>query len=309
MEDVLNRAIMVLFFGMLAIVSFINPVKASDVNGILHGNVEWSGDIHILGDVIVDSDAILNIVPGTTVRFAANQNANPLQAWDTDHSWIIVRGCLIAEGTENSRITFTSDASSKFPNDWACIFFENMSGDSSLKYCTIEYGVDQINTTGANSNHSLIIQNCIIRHAEDVGILLGLTGNPNIQYNTIYGNGEGVGFHESMDVQKNATIQNNIFTNNENGIVNSTNFSYTTAYNDVWNNNTSYGQYPGVINHDLDISVDPLYVDLANDNVRLNSSSPCLHASSNNGEIGAYGNSAQIKTITNNPGLNILLLD
>lgn len=307
----MNRTIMALFFGVLAIVSFTSPAIASDVKGILHGNVEWSDAIHIVGDVLVDSDATLTIAPGTTVRLAANQNSNPLQTWDTNHSWIIVKGRLISEGTENNPITFTSDASNPSPGDWACIFFEELSGSSSFKHCTVEYGGDQINTTGNDSNNSLTIQNCIIRYAGEEGILLGLTGNPNIQLNTIYGNnGNGIGLHRSMTVQKSVTIQNNIITNNGFGISNGTNFSYTTSYNDVWNNTTNYFQaLQGVINYNLDISVDPFYVDLANDDVHLKSGSPCLHASSTGGEIGAYANSVSTKPITNMPGIPLLLLD
>jgi len=307
----MNRAIMVLFFGMLSIASFNSTAIGSDVKGILHGNVEWSGDIHIVGDVLVDSDATLTISPGTTIQFAANQNANPLQSWDTDHSWIIVMGRLIAEGTESNWITFTSDASNPSPGDWACIFFGDLSGSSSFKHCIVEYGGDQINTTGNDSNHSLTIQNCIIRHAGEEGILLGPTGNPNIQFNTIYGNnGNGIGLHRSMVVQKSVMIQNNIITNNEFGISNGTNFSYTTSYNDVWNNTiVNHCTCPGVINHDLDISIDPRYVDLANNNVQLKSDSPCLNANSTGGEIGAYGNSGPTKPKTNMPGIPLLLLD
>jgi hypothetical protein len=222
------------------------------LQGILHGNVNWSGDIHIVGDVIVDSDATLTIAPGTTVWFAANQNANPLQTWDTNHCWILVKGRLIAEGTNNSPITFTSNTSNPSSGDWGCIYFENMSGDSSFKYCTIEYGEDQINTTGNNYDNSLTIQNCIIRNGSDTGILLGLTGNPDIQFNSIYNNGDGINLHRSMTVKKNVTIQNNSITNNNYGIVNGTNFSFTTSYNNVSNNNVNYLENPGAIDHNLD---------------------------------------------------------
>ena len=306
----MNKTIMVLFFGVLAIASLNNPAIASDVKGILHGNVEWSGDIHIVGNVLVDSDATLTISPGTIIQFAANQNANPLQPWGTNNSWIIVRGCLIAEGTENNWITFTSDASNPSPNDWACIFFEDLSGSSSFKYCIVEYGEDQINTTGNDSNNSITIHNCIIRHGGYTGILLGLTGIPDIQFNTIYDNRNGIDLHSSMVSQKSVTIQNNIITNNEFGISNGTNFSYTTSYNNVWDNNTvNYLQYPGVINHNLDISIDPLYVDLDNDDVHLQTNSPCLNASSTGGEIGAYAYSGPAKPKKLMPGIPLLLLN
>ncbi|MCI5151368.1 MAG: right-handed parallel beta-helix repeat-containing protein [Candidatus Electrothrix sp. MAN1_4] len=207
---------------------------------------------------------------------------------------------------------FTSDASNPSPGDWACIFFGELSGSSSFKHCIVEYGEDQINTTGNDSNNSFTVQNCIIRYAGYEGILLGLTGNPNIQFNTIYGNiNNGIGLHRSMTVQKSVTIQNNIITNNGFGIGNGTDFSFTTSYNDVWNNNTNnYSSLPpSVINHEKDITVDPLYMNLANDDVHLKSGSLCLQATSTGGEIGAYGNSAPIKPTINNPGINMLLLD
>ena len=274
------------FFTIMAFMFFLTfgysqNCFSRDVGGVVSGNVQWSGDIHVIEDVTVSSGSMLTILPGTTVRFSAGREI-----------FFLVQGRLIAEGLKNNMILFTSDANSPSPGDWDLICFDMPSGDSSIKYCVVEYGVDSINTSGDESDSAVIIQNSIIRHSQDDGILIGPSSDMNIQFNTIYKNGAaGVGFHKSLQgFSKNVTLKNNIIVNNVYGIVNDSSKSYSSEYNNVWgNNNGDYITRNGEINQNNDISADPLFEDIFSDNVNLQQHSPCLKASEGGGEIGVYG--------------------
>lgn len=273
----------------------INPTfsNSQEYYGTISSDTTWSGDITITGDILVDSNATLTILPGTVVSFAANQNTAPLTSFITDDSSIFVKGGLIANGTSTSPIKFTSDALSPSPGDWAVILFEEMTSDSSFKHCIIEYGGDMINSTGSDSDYLITVQNSILKYAEDVGILLGNAGNADIQYNTFYATGNAVEMHKSNDIQKNFIIKNNIIVNCDGGITNnSKGLSYTTTNNNLWNP-AQYNEYGGGINHQSDISVDPEFSD---SDFHLSPSSPCLTVSDTGGEIGAYGSLTNSKT-------------
>jgi hypothetical protein len=157
---------------LIILATFCLPATVFAVNtyGTLNGNVTWRGEINIVGDVLVDSDAVLTIMPGTVIKFVAGSNVAPLlpslypgedfTPEDLIGNWLIVKGQLIAEGTSSNMITFTSNSTSPAPGDWACILFTEISGDSSIKNCIIEYGGDSINTSGeGNTDYSVSVQN------------------------------------------------------------------------------------------------------------------------------------------------------
>ena len=250
---------------------------SKDVGGVVSGNVQWSGDIHVINNVTVSFGSMLTILPGTTVRFLAGREIR-----------LTVNGRLMAEGSNNNNILFTSDANPPAPGDWNLIWFDRPSGDSSIKYCVVEYGVDSINTSGRESDSEVIIQNCIVRHSQDDGILIGPSSDMNIQFNTIYDNGSvGVEFYMGS---KNIIFKNNIIVNNLYGIANDSGLSYSSEYNNVWGNNKDdYKAWSGQINQNNDISVNPLFEDINSDNVMLQQNSLCLTASECGGEIGAFG--------------------
>ena len=268
------------------------PGHAKDVNGVLHGNVTWDGYIHVVGDVKVAKDGFLTIKPGTVVEFAANQNIDPLQNFGPNRSWIIVNGGIDARGTLSEWITFTSDAENPNRGDWGCIGFLKLQRNSIFQYCDISYGIDHINTAGYKVGNSTIqIYNCIMHHSNDrgTGVLVGQSGELTfIKYNTIYECRTGIDVYEN-EAPKHLEIKNNIITHNlENGIDNEGGVEIDTEFNNVWNNPNNYEE-DDPIDHSRDIQVDPRYVDLANNNVHLQSGSPCLAASKDGGEIGAYG--------------------
>jgi hypothetical protein len=74
----------------------------------------------------------LSINPGTTLQFQQNGQIS-IAYWDT-HT-----GKLIAEGTEESPIVFTSNAQNVQKGDWNGLVFYDGSAGSSLSHCHILY--------------------------------------------------------------------------------------------------------------------------------------------------------------------------
>ncbi len=123
------------------------------------------------------------------------------------------------------------------------------------------------------SPHPIITNNTITGNGL-YGIFTTRSSSPTITNNTITGNG-WVGIH---NYYSSPTITNNIITGN--GLVGIRNYysSPTISYNDVWGNGTNYyGVSPGP----GDISADPLFVDPAAGDYRLQAGSPAIDAGTN----------------------------
>jgi hypothetical protein len=116
--------------------------------------------------------AVLTIQAGTTIRFGAG-------------SQLMVGfggslGGLIAVGTAQHPITFTSAAANPQPGDWHQIDLEDgaVDGQCRLEHCVIEYG------GGAEYGNLEIVDsyptvtNCIIRNGASYGIFLGGNEHP-----------------------------------------------------------------------------------------------------------------------------------
>jgi hypothetical protein len=135
----------------LALIVFtqVQPGRASqtaaacNVFGLISQNTTWSPqgcDPYIVtGNVTVAENVTLTIAPGTTVRLNKERS-------------LTIKGTLLARGSADARITFTSNQASPAKGDWAQIVFEDSSSDATfggdgsyasgsvLQYTTVEYG-------------------------------------------------------------------------------------------------------------------------------------------------------------------------
>jgi hypothetical protein len=131
---------------------------------ILTANETWIID----GNINVHTD--LTIEPGTTVKFRENSSLN-IGYYEF--------GSLLADGTDNEPIIFTSAAANPHPGDWTYIYFaeNNSASRSSLRYCTIQYcgGYQDYGMIGI-SNTSIKMNNCTVIHSEGIGITLEYGG-------------------------------------------------------------------------------------------------------------------------------------
>ncbi|MBL4654407.1 MAG: hypothetical protein JKY33_01110, partial [Bacteroidia bacterium] len=117
-------------------------IAQTNVSGIITTNTTWTvanSPYIVTANILVNSGVALTIEPGVTVDFDASQ-------------YLYIDGILIADGTVDSNITFSSNLSSPNVGDWYGIKFRDSSVDSlcSLNYCIIEYSVDGINCDAAS---------------------------------------------------------------------------------------------------------------------------------------------------------------
>jgi len=137
-ENVLTRrAARLLMVAFLAIACFpVAPVVAESlvVRGGVAADSVWSGDVIVVGQVVVKKGATLTILPGTTVRFAwLDEDGNGIGDGELN-----VEGRLVARGTREQPITFTSARERPAPKDWTYVMIST-SRDSVVERCLFEY--------------------------------------------------------------------------------------------------------------------------------------------------------------------------
>lgn len=162
-------------FGMLflALMLTLSCQKIFNGNEILINediteNTTWEAKKTYVVEGIIAIHADLTIEPGTTIKFKEN-------------SGFIVGeyeyGSLLAEGTEEEPIIFTSFAKIKSLGDWEYIEFaeNNSSSRSSFAYCTIEYGGNSEAMLYVNGT-TIKMNNCTIQNSKNNGVQFRFKG-------------------------------------------------------------------------------------------------------------------------------------
>ena len=99
----------------------------------------FQSDIVIYGDITVDSNDTLVILPGTNIYAA--YRSDMMQTWMAERIDIVVQGHIIAVGDSLAPITFTVDVpadSTPAPNDWKGIV-HHFSGSGEYEHCRFEF--------------------------------------------------------------------------------------------------------------------------------------------------------------------------
>ena len=227
--------ILILVIGMYIYLQTLGPVTEDEfqtenelfnqnISGGFRGNQIWSGEMLITGDTYIEGD--LTILPGTIIKFKVGDDQNSgeeigpdgyndldptrLLEYEKIHSGLYISGKLIAVGTPNEWILFTSAAEEPNYADWVSIGF---GGDGSrIEHSIIKWSRNGI-TPGRNQQNT-IIQNNIINYTFWGSISSGFSG-AQIYNNEIWETG-----HEGIDVQGNdPIIENNTIHNAIGGIV------------------------------------------------------------------------------------------
>jgi len=198
----------------------VPTVPPREVSGHFFTNQTWRGEIHVVGDVVVEQGATLTILPRTTVRVAANTDANNLITQfpedlqqgiaeetvngviagepyrdEENHISIFVLGTLNAVGTAEEPITITSDSPTPGIYDWNRLHFDN----GILSHAVVEYY--RILDPGTGTE----ISNSTLRYAGECSICAG-GDDVLIENNTFFYAG-----HELIDMHGgNSVIQNNV---------------------------------------------------------------------------------------------------
>ncbi len=160
----------------------------------------WSGVVNISGAVTVPSGRTLTIASGTVVRFSADAG-------------LIVQGALDAQGNSSDPIVFTSAADNPSPGDWDYIKFDQPSGSSALKFCTIEYADIGLWLYGTSS---VTVEDNTIRNCAQYGGYFLYSSNPTLKRNRFENNGSyGIFLYNSRP----KLLDNNISSGNYEGLM------------------------------------------------------------------------------------------
>jgi RHS repeat-associated protein len=203
-------------------------VFGTPVSGTISTNTTWTKDRspYIITGITISSGTTLTIEPGTIVKF--------------DSSGLIVRGTLLANGTSQDKIIFTSikddsyggdtnndgSATSPAPGNWTAIDFVSSSA-SSVGNSIIKYG---------GATHVIWDGN----HVEEnlIGALSFYNSSPTISNNTVLNSVAGMDMRFSSP-----TITGNIIKDNQQKGMYFYKTSSPTIQGNTIKNNDGYGIY------------------------------------------------------------------
>ncbi|WP_264524912.1 right-handed parallel beta-helix repeat-containing protein [Flavobacterium sp. N502536] len=227
----------------------LNNVTLSSNNLVLvNGNVSglWTkgNTYRVTGNITVPAGQTLTIEEGVEIKF------------DGYYS-LIVNGTLLANGSSNKYIKFTSNKTSPTNKDWNQIL---INGVSKMDYCIIEQGkaknddnIGILNVTG-----NLTLTNSIVRNSEQSAISIRNAGTITVKNNKIYNCAYGLSINttekivvENNEIFNHSLIGLNIYSANlssifKNNIIHDCNYSgvqlfsmnHTFERNIIYNTNT-----------------------------------------------------------------------
>ena len=171
-----------------------SEVQVSQVSGEQSGT--WSGEVHLVGDVIVPDEKTLTIASGTKVI-------------SDGYYGIYVNGSFTAIGSQKARISFTVADTTGYSNyedaeagAWKGINFEK-PGAIRLEYCDFSYGKNALEQDGGMlfvyMADDVMIGNCRFHHnttRRKGGAMYAVSSELNIHDCEVYDN-FAVGFEGS----------------------------------------------------------------------------------------------------------------
>ena len=178
----------------------------------------------IKGTLVVPADIVLEIMPGTVVKFArdAQIKVSGLKA-------LLKIGTPIVEEQINEFVIFTSNDPNPEPGDWKGILFDiTRDADSYLRGIVIEYAAVAVDIRSTSpsvldctlqNNETAIALNgsdSIIRYNKIVNNLIGIStierqNRPQIEYNDIKNNETGVFCENVQSIIQFNNLENNDF--------------------------------------------------------------------------------------------------
>lgn len=180
------------------------PVILDDT--VITRNTVWQGEIIVQGVISVKRGATLTIRPGTVIRFKKiDRDKN-----DVGDGEILVEGRLVAKGTADNKITFTSAQKKPAANDWSYLQFLASDRGNIIENCRFEYAFAGV-----------------MIHYADVKITDSIFQNNNrgVHYNTADLNIDHCSFVDNrigirfMRLEGNVLITNNNISRNDIGVL------------------------------------------------------------------------------------------
>ncbi|MDP6416179.1 MAG: right-handed parallel beta-helix repeat-containing protein, partial [Gammaproteobacteria bacterium] len=169
-------------------------------SGVISADSSWklkNSPYIIQGSVNVSPSVTLTIEAGVVVKFDGDYN-------------LVVDGTLLAIGTAEKPITFTSNQTFRAAGNWGEIQFRSTSADCQLQHVVIEYGQTgiRLQQTGVEKN-SPQIQHCTIQHHSSYGIYAYHAYNGLLIQNSTISNNGAEGVYFKMDQQGGKRVSGN----------------------------------------------------------------------------------------------------
>ena len=195
---------------ILLLLLFVCPenIQAIDKSGIISGHEEWSGSIHITGNITVGQNGVLVINPETYIEIQGYYSIN-----------VEDNGRIIAQGTPADSIVFTP---LNISSGWGGITFSEMdeNADSSVfQYCRIQhcYRTTMGSAFAVIRFHKLRLSHCRILNCKNNNTNgAGFYGDSaNVIIRDCYfaynhsGHGGGMSFRDSNPFIGNSTFHRN----------------------------------------------------------------------------------------------------
>lgn len=211
--------------------------------GTLDKDTTWSGQIIVTGDVYIPPDVTLTVSPGTIVKFKrVEENMdNNLYGLDSPYyplAELIIRGKLLAIGTAEENIVFTSAEPEPMPADWGALNFLGSEGNV-VKYTKLFYAYNGIHAHGS----AVEISDCeFVKNGVGVSFKVeeetpgvpwfGKRSKVSITRSLFARNKGGIGFRSSdAEITHNEIIDNKFF-----GIWPKDNSNAKISYNEITGN-------------------------------------------------------------------------
>lgn len=190
----------------------------------LDRDTTWSGTVILSGDIYVPPGITLTITPGTVVKFKkidekSDQNMFGIDSPYYPEAELIVRGRLVAEGTPDNQIVFTSAEMTPRPADWGAINFLGSEEDNRIKYVKIYCAYNGVHAHGSvvDVSRSEFARNGVgisFKKEEETpdAPWFGRPSRLKITYCVFSGNKGGIGFRNSKaEILHNEIRENKFF--------------------------------------------------------------------------------------------------
>jgi nitrous oxidase accessory protein NosD len=201
----LSILILLLFIGCQKANIRKTIVKNGELENIsISQDTVWDGKIYIKGAVTVKRGVVLTILPGTNVLFEKVKADND----EIGDSELNIEGRILAEGTKEAPIVFTSSEKDKKPADWKFVYI-SFNEKSRLSYCKFEYAFTglQVHYSEVNIGYCLFENNVEGMRYSTVRLLL----ENSVFRNNVY----GLRYEER---RSEVIVRNNEFINNDFGV-------------------------------------------------------------------------------------------
>jgi len=245
---VLRKNVVLSLLGIALSICLISPALGKPLiieKGVIEHDSIWEKEVIIKGDVEIAKGATLIVMPGTVIKFAKIEENGPAKLYESkdDHfprAELIIRGKILAQGTKEKMIVFTSAEQSPGPAAWGAINFLD-TRDNIIEFCEISYAHTGVHCHGGQ----VTVANC---YFHDNGVAIGQKNVKQfktrcmaaILYNRITGNGGGILFGNGT----NPTISHNQISNNKLfGIFGKKGTSSHVRYNNIVHNGKGIALY------------------------------------------------------------------